>query len=235
MSAPQGLTAVHGFTHRRSAGVSGPPFDDANLALHVGDDPERVRENRRLFADRRGVDASAVAWMDQVHGADVLVLDAPPAAAPPVDALVTARPGVLLAVLVADCVPIVLLGDHAVGVAHAGRRGAAGGIAPRVIDALGRLDGGPVLARLGPAICGGCYEVPPTMRDEVEAALPGSACVTARGTAGLDLRAGLARQLRSLGVEVETSSTCTAEAPHLYSHRRDGRTGRQAGYAMLIG
>lgn len=235
MSAPQDVVAVHGFTHRRSTGVGRPPFDDANLALHVGDDPARVQENRRLFAERRGADPSSVAWMDQVHGADVLVLDAPPTTPPAVDALVTARPGVLLAVLVADCVPIVVVGDRAVGVAHAGRRGAAAGIASNVVATLRALDDGPLLARLGPAICGGCYEVPDVMRDEVEATLPGSACRTAQGTAGLDLRAGLARQLASLGVEVQMSSTCTAEAPHLFSHRRDGVTGRQAGYALLIG
>lgn len=71
------------------------------------------------------------------------------------------------------------------------------------------------------------------MRDAVERELPGSACQTRAGTPGLDLRAGLVRQLSELGVEVEVSSTCTAEAPHLFSHRRDNQTGRQAGYAML--
>jgi len=103
------------------------------------------------------------------------------------------------------------------------------------VEVLRLLDDGPLLARLGPAVCGGCYEVPAPMRDEVEAALPGSACTTAAGTPGLDLRAGLARQLTALGLEVEVSATCTAEAPHLFSHRRDGVTGRQAGYAMLTG
>lgn len=227
--------ALHGFTHRRSSGISLAPFDDANLALHVGDDPQRVAENRRRFAERRGVAVESVAWMDQVHGTQVAVVDSVPASAPTADALVTSRPGVLLAVLVADCVPVVLVSDSVVGVAHAGRRGAAGGIVPATLAAMRRLGAGDVLAVLGPAICGSCYEVPEAMQVEVEAALPGSACLTRAGTPGLDLRAGLARQLAALGVVVEVSATCTAEAPHLFSHRRDGVTGRQAGYAMLSG
>ena len=87
---------------------------------------------------------------------------------------------------------------------------------------------------LGPAICGRCYEVPAAMRDEVEAALPGSAAVTHRGTPGLDLRAGLARQLRGAGVAgVAVDPRCTAEDPDLFSHRRDGTTGRQAGLIWI--
>ena len=225
--------AVHGFTHRRSSGVSLAPYDDANLALHVGDDAARVAENRRLFAERRGVDVGAVAWMDQVHGADVAVVDAAPVTPPAVDALVTTRPGLLLAVLVADCVPVVLTSERVVAVAHAGRRGAAAGVVARTVERMRELGAGSLHAVLGPAICGQCYEVPEAMRDEVEAALPGAACTTRTGSAGLDLRAGLANQLTALGVAVDVSQTCTAEAPHLFSHRRDGVTGRQAGWAML--
>lgn len=227
------LDAVHGFTHRRSSGTSLAPYDEANLALHVGDDPARVAENRRRFAERRGVGADRVVWMDQVHGIDVAVVDSVAPTPPVVDAVLTTRPGLLLAVLVADCVPVVLTSEGVVGVAHAGRRGAAAGIAAKVVERMRELGAGPLLAVLGPAICGACYEVPAAMRDEVEAALPGSACRTRSGSPGLDLRAGLARQLAGLDVAVEASATCTAEAPHLYSHRRDGVTGRQAGYAML--
>ncbi len=106
---------------------------------------------------------------------------------------------------------------------HAGRRGAADGIAVRMLEemtalgaAAGRID-----VLLGPAICGACYEVPSDMRDEVDAALPGSACITDRGTPGLDLRAGLAGQLRDNGVgAVVVDPRCTATDPDLFSHRR---------------
>jgi copper oxidase (laccase) domain-containing protein len=83
---------------------------------------------------------------------------------------------------------------------------------------------------LGPAICGRCYEVPAAMRDEVEAALPGSACVTRAGTPGIDLHAGLRAQLAAAGVGAVAADTrCTREEPALYSYRRDPVTGRLAG------
>jgi copper oxidase (laccase) domain-containing protein len=89
-------------------------------------------------------------------------------------------------------------------------------------------------ALLGPAVCGACYEVPAAMRDEVEAALPGSASRTRRGTPGLDLRAGLRRQLAALGIaRVGVDPRCTVEDPDLYSYRRDGRTGRLAAVTWL--
>ena len=222
-----------GFTHRRSTGVSRPPYDDANLALHVGDDPVAVAENRRQFADRRGVALDRVVWMEQVHGTAVTVVDGPRPEPPVSDALVTATPGLVLAVLVADCVPVLLRADGVVGVAHAGRRGAADGVVVRTVEVMRELGADAIEAELGPAICGGCYEVPAEMQAAVATVLPGSDCLTRAGTPGLDLRAGLSRQLTELGVLVTSSATCTAEAPHLFSFRRDGVTGRQAGYAML--
>jgi hypothetical protein len=89
-------------------------------------------------------------------------------------------------------------------------------------------------ALLGPAVCGGCYEVPAEMRDAVHAALPDSGCATRAGTPGLDLRAGLRRRLATLGVtRVDTDPRCTVEDPTLYSHRRDGRTGRLAAVTWI--
>ena len=155
--------------------------------------------------------------MDQVHGTTVTL--ARPSAtgrSEACDGQVTTTAGVALAVLVADCVPM-LAADPVNGViaaVHAGRRGAADGIALRALDAMAaagsRADQVHVL--LGPAICGDCYEVPAAMRDEVEAALPGSASTTDRGTPGLDLRAGLARQLRDAGVD-RCWSTSVAPTP----------------------
>jgi copper oxidase (laccase) domain-containing protein len=117
-----------------------------------------------------------------------------------------------------------------------GRAGAAAGVLPATVaamEALGaRRDALEVL--LGPAICGGCYEVPAAMRAEVDALLPGSGVRTRRGTPGLDLRAGLHHQLTELGVaRIGGDPRCTRETPDLYSHRRDPRSGRHAAITWL--
>lgn len=223
----------------RAGGASRPPFDSFNLSALVGDDPAAVVANRRRLAAGIGLAPESIVWMKQVHGTRVARVGEPTGGdVPDTDALVTDRPGVALAVLTADCVPVLLADPEAkvLGVAHAGRVGAAHGVLPEVLTAMTGLGARPerIEALLGPAVCGGCYEVPVVMRDEVAAALPGSACVTSRGSAGLDLRAGLRRQLRDHGVtRVDTDPRCTAEDPTLYSHRRDGRTGRLAAVSWL--
>ncbi|HMA47405.1 MAG TPA: laccase domain-containing protein, partial [Frankiaceae bacterium] len=89
-------------------------------------------------------------------------------------------------------------------------------------------------ARLGPAVCGGCYEVPVAMRDEVARVVPAARATSAAGTPALDLRAGLLAQLADHGVRrVVVSSRCTVEEADVYSYRRDGTTGRFAGVAWL--
>ncbi|HEY3733518.1 MAG TPA: laccase domain-containing protein [Streptosporangiaceae bacterium] len=168
-------------------------------------------------------------------GGGVLAADT---AVPVRDGNVTAVPGLALGALAADC-PTVLVGDpeaRVVGVAHSGRLGTAAGVVPALIRAM--VGAGAVPGRMhaviGPAICGGCYEVPAAMRDSVAAQAPGSGCVTRAGTPGLDLRAGIAAQLAAAGVrQVRTDERCTAETPDLYSYRRDGRTGRFAGLIWL--
>jgi YfiH family protein len=223
----------------RSGGVSTGPYTSFNLGDHVGDDPAAVAANRRRLADAAGLEPDHVIWMEQIHGATVQVVDGPRSG--PVEAsdgLVTATPGIAVAVLVADCVPV-LLADPAhgvVGAVHAGRVGAAAGVIPRAVEAFRSAGGDPARSDvlLGPAICGACYEVPADMQAAVESRLPGSAVRTRRGTPGLDLRAGLGRQLATLGVErIVADPRCTAEDPELYSHRRDGVTGRQAGVAWV--
>ena len=217
----------------RSGGRSAGPYAERNLALHVGDDPDVVTANRRALADELGVDD--VVFMQQVHGADIAIVDTtPPGDVAEVDALVTAVPGLALAVLVADCVPVLLAGTRAVAVAHAGRRGVQHGVVARALTALRTLDDGPVEGWVGPSICGGCYEVPTEMQDEVAAAVPATRTTTSRNTAGLDLRAGVVAQLKNAGVTtVHISDVCTAEDPSYFSHRRDGVTGRFAGAVMI--
>ncbi|MGA5464477.1 peptidoglycan editing factor PgeF [Mycobacterium sp. NPDC050041] len=233
---------VRRVTTTRAGGVSAPPFDTFNLGDHVGDDPGAVAANRRRLASATGLGADRVVWMNQVHGDRVVVVDDPAqAAAGPVentDALVTGIPRLALAVVTADCVPV-LMADARAGVAaavHAGRVGAAQGVVVRTVEVMLELGAraGDISVLLGPAVSGARYEVPAEMADEVEAALPGSRTTTARGTVGLDLRAGIARQLTGLGVTaIDVDPRCTVADKNLFSHRRDAPTGRLASLVWM--
>lgn len=219
----------------RSGGCSRPPFDTFNLGSRVGDDPAAVAANQRRLAEGVGLPEDRLVWMEQVHGRLAVRVDATDPSGNTVeaaDALVTTEPNLGLVALAADCVPV-LLGDPVGGVVsavHAGRVGARIGVLvaalQRMQEAGAKLDR--VEALLGPAVCGQCYEVPPEMQKDVETHLPGSACRTRRGTAGLDIRAGLYEQLAAAGVgRIGVDPRCTMESPELFSHRRDsGRSGR---------
>ncbi len=218
----------------RHGGVSAPPFGALNLGAAVGDDPARVTANRAGVAASAGIAGDRVVWMHQVHGTVVRRVDGATDHPVGADGIVTAAKGLALAVLVADCVPV-LLADPVTGVigaAHAGRRGAAAGIGVRVVHEMTALGAGvgSIEVLLGPAICGPCYEVPAGLQAEVEAELPGSASTTLAATPALDLRAGLARQFRGLGVRsVTVDPRCTRTDPDLFSHRAGTPTGRFAG------
>ena len=226
------------FTDRRG-GRSASPYDSFDLADHVGDDPADVGANRDRLAREIGVPADRVVWMTQVHGTGVAIVeDADENPVADVDALVTATPGLVLCVLVADCVPV-LLADPVAGVVaavHAGREGVRRGVVPATLAAMTRLGARPadVEALLGPAVCGADYEVPAALQAEVAAVAPAAAVRTRTGTPGLDLRAGIAGVLRDAGVrQVVHDPRCTVEDRNLFSHRRDGVTGRQAGVVWL--
>lgn len=233
---------VRRVTTTRAGGVSAPPFDTFNLGDHVGDDPGAVAANRRRLASATGLGADRVVWMNQVHGDRVVVVDDPAqAAAGPIgntDALVTGVPRLALAVVTADCVPA-LMADARAGVVaavHAGRVGAAKGVVLRTVEAMRELGAriGDISVFLGPAVSGANYEVPAEMADEVEALLPGSRTTTARGTVGLDLRAGIARQLTGLGVTaIDVDPRCTVADKNLFSHRRGAPTGRLASLVWM--
>lgn len=221
-------------TTTRAGGVSKPPFDTFNLGDHVGDAPTAVAANRRRLAAAIGLADDHVVWMNQVHGDRVAVVDEPRVDAfDDTDALVTTTPGLALAVVTADCVPV-LMSDARAGVVaavHAGRVGAADGVVLRTLEAMlsngAHVDDISVL--LGPAVSGANYEVPEPMAADVEARLPGSRTTTSRGTPGLDLRAGIARQLQGAGVRaVDADPRCTVADRNLFSHRRDAPTGRLA-------
>lgn len=226
-------------TTTRSGGVSAPPFDSFNLGDHVGDDPAAVAANRARLAAALGLATDRVIWMNQVHSDRVEVVDGPrEAPVDDTDALVTRTPRLALAALSADCVPV-LMADARAGVVaavHAGRVGAASGVVARALEAMLALgaQAEDVSALLGPAVSGRNYEVPAAMADEVEAALPGSRTTTSAGTPGLDLRAGIACQLKNLGVTaIDVDPRCTVEDTNLFSHRRDAPTGRLASVVWM--
>ncbi len=224
----------------RWGGVSAVPYEELNLGGAVGDDSDAVLTNRELAAKSLGLDAAQVVWMNQVHGADVAVVDGPWGAKPvaEVDAIVTARRGLALAVLTADCVPV-LLADPVAGIvaaAHAGRPGLVAGVVPAALRAMTDLGAEPsrIVARTGPAVCGRCYEVPEAMRAEVAAVEPGAYAETSWGTPAVDVSAGVHAQLERLGVrDREQSPVCTLESGDHFSYRRDRTTGRLAGYVWL--
>lgn len=233
-----GVSAI--FTDR-NGGVSASPFQSLNLGAGVGDEPEAVAANRERLARACGLGAGNIAWMHQVHGAAVRYVGGRSGGRPadPVDAQFTDVPGVALAVLVADCVPVLLADPEArmVGAAHSGREGTAAGVVPALVSAMTAAGASPARMRacIGPAICGGCYEVPAALRDRVSARLPAAWCVTRDGTPGLDLTAAIRAQLADSGVpEVAADGRCTKESADLFSYRRDGQTGRFAALVWLL-
>jgi YfiH family protein len=224
----------------RGGGASAAPWASLNLGTHVGDDPAAVRENRRRLREALALPAEP-RWLEQVHGVAVS-RDAAAAVPPVADAFVTDRPGVVAAIMVADCIPVLFCDrDGAVvGAAHAGWRGLGAGVLENTVAALG-VDPRRLLAWLGPAIGPARFEVGPEVR---EAFLRSASGADAAGRfvpspAGrwlCDLP-GLARdRLALLGVGAVTGGgDCTAsDAARFFSHRRDApRTGRMAALVWL--
>ena len=225
-------------------------FTDAgagNLALHVGDDPVAVRRRRAELEAAAGLGGPSFRYMNQVHGNDVATIVGPAAtaeaagrvpAAPTADALVSLTEP--LAVLVADCVPVVLVGEDAagapvLGVVHAGRPGVAAEVVPAAVASLRELGAENISAWVGPSVCGRCYEVPEDLRADVAAAVPATWCSTSTGAPGLDLPAGVRSQLEAAGVAIEYSGGCTLEDDTLFSYRRNNQTGRFAGLVWTHG
>ncbi|NUO41375.1 MAG: peptidoglycan editing factor PgeF [Streptomyces sp.] len=224
----------------RWGGVSAVPYEELNLGGAVGDDADAVRANRELAAKSLGIDPARVVWMNQVHGAEVAVVSEPwgDRPVPEVDAIVTTGRGLALAVLTADCTPVLLADPVArvVAAAHAGRPGMIAGVVPAAVRAMTELGADParIVARTGPAVCGRCYEVPGEMRADVAAIEPAAYAETSWGTPAVDVTAAVHAQLDRLGVrDREQSPVCTRESGDHFSYRRDRTTGRLAGYVWL--
>ena len=235
--APAG---IHAASTLRVGGVSPPPWQALNLGTHVGDDAARVAENRRRLALTLGLPAEP-AWLEQVHGRKVLPLDAPDLPAGRMaDAAVTSRSERVLAVLTADCLPVLFCRHDGtrIGVAHAGWRGLAEGVLEAACAAM-ETPPGALLAWIGPAIGAAAYEVGPEVRAACLATDPGAdACfVPGRPHHWLCDLPGLARRrLAALGLgAVHGGHWCThSDAGRFFSHRRDGGSNPTGRLATLI-
>lgn len=219
----------------RSGGVSRGPYASMNPAAHVGDDPAAVAENRRRL--NRFLPGEPH-WLEQVHGTAVYTVEA--GASRTADAAVSRTPGVVLAVLTADCLPILLcdIDGRVVGVAHAGWRGLAAGVIERTVQAMG-VEGERLLAYLGPAIGPRAFEVGEDVRAahlDWDGAAAAAFAPGARPGKWLADLYGLARlRLSRLGVPaVYGGGACTFSEPErFFSYRRDGATGRMASLIWL--
>lgn len=224
----------------RHGGVSQGPYASCNLALHVGDDPQAVIRNRGWVQEQLAL-PQAPFWLDQVHGNRVL----PAALWQPgvrADGLVSTMPGEVLAILTADCLPLLLChrsGEGAIAALHAGWRGLAAGIVQEGVAAMG-CDPGELLAWVGPGISQDCYRIGEDVAERLMASLPYAhqalqRCGVDAWRADLSCMARLA--LQACGVAaVSISGCCTAQdATRWFSYRRDGTTGRMAALIWLAG
>lgn len=235
----------------RFGGVSPEAIGPLNLGRPAADAPGAVRENFARVAASLGVPTTVV--VHQVHGTRVLTVDDAFLAhwtssdplgpvdrddeLPVADGLVTALPGVALAMRGADCAPVLFSDARTgiVGACHAGREGWLAGIVASTVSAMRALGAGDIAARIGPHVCGRCYELPADLVDRVAATHPWAVSRTSWGTPALDIGAGLAHQLEDLGVRLEATGPCTLERPDLPSYRRDGASaGRLAGIVWSV-
>ena len=212
--------------------------------LDLADGAAGLPAARAGVAAALGVEVDRLLLPRQVHADVVLVVDGPWAGeVPEADGLVVTAPGTAAGVRAADCMPL-LLGDGERGLAaavHVGRAGLQADIVGVAVDQLARLGATSLLARLGPTVCGSCYEVSEGMREEVAAILPAAAGTTRQGTPSVDIPAGVRVQLAAaasaagVGIEIDDSwGGCTLEDPGMFSHRRDAPTGRHAGVVVVL-
>ena len=194
----------------------------------MGDSAETVARNRELLSKITG----PIQFMNQVHGDEVVEVKSI-GDDPTCDALITRAPGIALAVMVADCIPLLLSSSTVVGAVHVGRRGLMNSVAVKAVDAMRKLGADQIHAQLGPSICGRCYEVPQELADEVVAKHPAASSLTNNLTPALDLPRALIADLVAIGVTYEASAICTLENDEYFSYRRHNITGRNAGVVWL--
>jgi len=221
--------ARHGFFGRQG-GVSTGIYASLNAGTGSDDDPEAVRENRRRIADAMDVAPTHLIGVHQVHSPTAVFVDAPWIGdRPQADALVTKTPGLALSILTADCAPILLCDSHngVIGAAHAGWKGALGGVIQSTVDLMCAHGADPtrISAAIGPCIHQASYEVGAEFQAQFVSAKPDYADYFSPGAAGkfqFDLPRFCVARLNAAGVQgVEVAPHDTyADEAHLFSHRR---------------
>jgi len=242
--------STQGFTTRHE-GVSRAPYNSLNLGLNTFDAAHNVQGNRSLLARTFGSRVEKFVMVSQCHGTDILVIDEPNPdynhfQKLACDGIITNQPGVMIAVGVADCLPVLLLDPvkKVVAALHAGWKGTAGNIAAKGVESLVKLfgsDSRDILAALGPAIGPCCYEVDiPVKQAFAGSGIDWELCATLSdiGSWKLDLAAANRQQLMAAGLaeeNIEAAEQCVScQHDWFFSYRRDGgETGRQAGFIML--
>lgn len=238
-SAPDRVRAI---STTRAGGVSGRPWNSLNLGVHVEDDPDHVRQNRRRLAESTGLKSEQIGWLNQVHGIDVVELNPDNVGQiAKADASYTCHPGIACAILTADCLPVILADREGtvVGAAHCGWRSLCGGVIENLVSEMA-VAPETLQAWLGPAIGPTSFEVGPEVRDaflehdpkavqafRAEGARPGHFMA--------DIYALATLRLNHLGVSnVTGGGLCTVkDSDRFFSYRRDGRTGRMATLVWL--
>ena len=227
-------STVRAGTSCRKGGASAPPYASLNPAAHVGDSPQAVATNRA----RLGLPGEP-GWLQQVHGTRVAVLEQNGQIGLEADAAYTRTPGVICAVLTADCLPVLLCDRQGreVAAVHAGWRGLSSGVIEAALDAF-QAPADQILAWLGPAIGPEVYEIGEEVRTAFVDAEPAAAAAftgTRPGHWLMDIYALARRRLQQRGIEqISGGEYCTfTDARRFYSYRRDGVTGRMASVIWL--
>ena len=218
-----------GFT-TRLGGVSEGKFISLNLGDHVGDEPKNVAKNREILAGKLGIDASRLKFMKQIHSNRVEILRKIVEEIPPCDGLVTNLKGVALCVMVADCSPILIIDKkrEVIAALHAGRAGVTGKICTEAVNLMKRNFGCEVKdisVFVGANIKGGCYEIGELDLGEFN---------RYKKDGKFDMNTALKDEFKELGVEsVKFDESCTHCDERYFSYRREGVTGRFAGFVMM--
>ena len=209
--------------------------DTGHGDLTIAVAPDLLDANRAALTAPSGLGASSWTWLRQVHGPRVVTVTTPGEhAGTEADAAVTAVPGAVLAVQVADCAPVLLEGDGVVGVAHAGWRGLRAGVIEATAQAMAALGSPVVSITLGPCIRARCYEFgEPELTTVADAYGPSVRATTAWGTPALDVAAGVAEAARRIGAPFTDVGTCTACSPVHWSYRARADASRQALVAWI--
>jgi len=225
----------YNFTDRHG-GVSTPPYDSLNLALHAGDDQASVIKNRTILQSI--LNLQNIVWMEQVHGNNVqTIFSAQSEPIPACDAIITDQPNIALAVMVADCIPILMFDpkQNIIAAVHAGRNGTFLQIAPKTVEVMQKEFGcvsADIQVIMGPSIHSCCYEIGDELATIVEKSF-GKSYMNGRM---FDLQKLNRDQLIEVKVREENikiSSTCTCCSHNYFSYRRDRVTGRFVGVIWM--